>query len=87
MRRYEWNCPAKLFHWPAIDGGEEEHVYPTLCDAIEAAQEGDAATAWIVCQNGDILSPKLIELLREEVREQPRRRSSVRSLFAWARAA
>jgi hypothetical protein len=85
-RQYEWDAPAKLFFWPAADGADEDAIYPTLWAALQAATEGDGDTAWIVTQAGDILSPKLIRALRDEV---PSRRSrvSARSLFSWARAA
>lgn len=84
-RGYDWNAPAKLFFWPAADGSEEDAVYPTLAGALSAAGEGDAAIAWIVTQAGDILSPRLIQVLREERR--PRQRAASRFPFGWARAA
>ena len=88
MRTYEWEAPAKLFFWPAVEGGDEDAVYPTLHDALQAAREGDAETAWIITRNGDILSPRLIASLREELAEVGhRRRSGARSFFSWARAA
>jgi hypothetical protein len=89
MRTYEWDAPAKLFFWPAGDGWDEEAVYPTLHGALQAADEGDPSTAWIITQNGDILSPRLVASLREEIEAvQPRRAPAARSLFfGWARAA
>ena len=89
MRTYEWDAPAKLFFWPAADGWDEDAVYPTLSDALEAAAEGDVETAWIITRNGDIISPKLIMALREELDVAQRRRTVLpRSLFfGWARAA
>jgi hypothetical protein len=88
MRTYEWEAPAKLFFWPAAEGGDEDAVYPTLHDAMQAAREGDADTAWIITRDGDILSPRLIASLREELAEiGHRRRSGPRSFFNWARAA
>ena len=87
-RAFDWSAPAKLFHWPAIDGSEDGDVYATLWDALHAAGEGDLGSAWIVTQNGDILSPRLVASLREEPLPRPRRREAVgRSLFAWKRAA
>ncbi|NNM73464.1 hypothetical protein [Enterovirga aerilata] len=88
MRTYEWDAPAKLFFWPAGDGWDEEAVYPTLHDALQAASEGASEAAWIVTRNGDIISPRLIAHLREEIEEAARRRPAPsRSLFGWARAA
>ena len=89
MRTYEWEAPAKLFFWPAGDGWDEDAVYPTLCDALQAASEGDPETAWIITRNGDILSPRLITSLREELdgAQRHRRPSGARSFFGWARAA
>lgn len=86
MARYDWAAPAKLFFWPADDGSEEEAVYPTLDDALRAAGEGDREHAWIITQDGDILNPRMIEALREELAERRRGRKA-RSLFGWARAA
>lgn len=85
-RQYEWDAPAKLFFWPAADGADEDAVYPTLWAALQAAAEGGSETAWIVTQAGDILSPRLIESLRDEVPGK-RSRNAGRSLFSWARAA
>jgi len=88
MRTYEWEAPAKLFFWPAVEGGDEDAVYPTLHDAMQAASEGDADTAWIITRDGDILSPRLIASLREDLDAVQRRRpSGPRSFFGWARAA
>lgn len=85
-RKYDWAAPAKLFFWPAEDGSEEEAVYATLDDALKAAGEGDSAHAWIITRDGEILNPRLIETLCEELAERRRGRRA-RSLFAWARAA
>lgn len=88
MSRYNWAAPAKLFFWPADDGSEEEALYPTLDDALRAAGEGDADHAWIITQDGDILNPRMIETLREELAERRRgHRARPRGLFGWARAA
>jgi len=88
MRTYEWEAPAKLFFWPAVEGGDEDAVYPTLHAALQAASEGEPETAWIITRNGDIISPRLIASLREELAEAGhRRRSGPRSFFGWARAA
>ena len=84
-RRYDWSAPAKLYFWPAEDGADEEAVYPSLTDALRAAGEGDLDCAWIITQDGDILNPRMIELLREDLR--PPRRVARTGLFAWARAA
>ena len=86
-RSHDWSAPAKLFFWPAEDGADEEVVYPTLSDAIRAAEEGDAATAWIITQDGSILNPKMIAEMRLE--RAPRRRESLAErlgLFGRARA-
>ncbi len=88
MRTYEWDAPAKLFFWPAGDGWDEEAVYPSLRDALLAASEGEEHAAWIVTRNGDIISPRLIAELREEMEASGRRRPVMsRSFFTWARAA
>ena len=88
MRTYEWEAPAKLFFWPAVEGGDEDAVYPTLHDAMQAASEGDADTAWIITRDGDILNPRVIATLREELAERrSRKRSKPFSLLGWARAA
>ena len=88
MRTFNWAAPAKLFFWPADDGSEEEAVYQTLDDALRAAGEGDADHAWIITQAGEILNPRMIEALREDLaarREKKRGRGY--SLLGWARAA
>ena len=89
MRTFEWDAPAKLFFWPAGEGWDEDAVYPTLHAAVRAASEGDPEAAWIITRNGDILSPRVVADLREELESTPRRRppSGPRSFFAWARAA
>ncbi len=89
MRSFDWDAPAKLFFWPAGDGWDEDAVYPTLSAAVQAAAEGDADAAWIITEDGDIISPRLIAALRAEVRDTPRRRRPgiSRNLFGWARAA
>ena len=85
-RHYDWSAPAKLYFWPAQDGADEEALYSSLTDALRAAGEGDSACAWIITQDGDILNPRMIELLREDL--APRARRPARTgLFAWARAA
>ena len=82
----EWSAPAKLFFWPAADGAEEDVVYATLWDALQAAGEGDLASAWIITQSGSILTPRLIQSLREE--PAPRnRRNRAAAFFSWARTA
>lgn len=87
-RVFDWHQPAKLFFWPASDGADEAAIYPTLGDALQASGEGDLSVAWIVTRNGDILSPRLIQSLREERAQVPRRRRSVaQSVFGWAKAA
>ena len=87
-RRYDWAAPAKLFFWPAEDGSEEEAVYSTLDDALRAAGEGEGEHAWIITQDGDILNPRVIAALREELAERRKGRQSKRfSLLGWARAA
>lgn len=88
MRTFNWAAPAKLFFWPADDGSEEEAVYQTLDDALRASGEGDAEHAWIITQDGDILNPRMIDTLREEL-EARRQKKRVRSysLLGWARAA
>jgi hypothetical protein len=86
-RSLNWNEPAKLFFWPSADGGEEAEVYLNLADALQAAGDGDLACAWIVTQNGDILSPRHVRLLRDEELPARRRRLPARSFFGWARAA
>lgn len=87
-RSYDWAAPAKLFFWPAEDGSEEEALYTTLDDALRAAGEGDSAHAWIVTRDGDILNPRIVAALRDElaVRRSGRRAGSL-SLFGWKRAA
>ena len=84
-RTYDWTAPAKLFYWPAEEGADEEVVYPTLGDALRAAAEGDATSAWIITQEGDILNPKMIEEIRLDGAQRRSRRRS--GLFGWARAA
>lgn len=86
-RVLEWAAPAKLFYWPSSDGGEEAALYATLTAALQAAGDGDLSTAWIVTQNGDILSPRYVQTLREEELPTRKRRVAARSLFGWARAA
>lgn len=88
MRKFDWAAPAKLFFWPADDGSEEEAVYQTLDDALRAAGEGDAEHAWIITQAGEILNPRMIEALREDL-EARRQKKRVKgySLLGWARAA
>lgn len=87
-RSFNWAAPAKLFFWPADDGSEEEAVYSTLDDALRAAGEGDTDHAWIITEAGEILNPRVIATLREELEERRRaRRSPSRGLFGWARAA
>ena len=87
--RYDWAAPAKLFFWPAEDGSEEEAIYPLLDDALRAAGEGDVEHAWIITERGDILNPRVIEALRDELatRKLGRRGATARSLFGRARAA
>ena len=86
--RYNWAAPAKLFFWPAEDGSEEEAVYRTLDDAVRAAGEGESSHAWIITEAGEILNPRIIESLRDELADRRSGRGSVaRSLFGWARAA
>jgi len=88
MSRYNWAAPAKLFFWPADDGSEEEAVYPTLDDAVRAAGEGDNEHAWIITRDGDILNPRVIQSLREELDERRRgKRSRAFSFLGWTRAA
>ena len=88
MRTFEWDAPAKLFFWPAGEGWDEAAVYPTLRAALEAADEGELSAAWIVTRNGDIISPRLVASLREEIAATPmRRRDATRTFFGWARAA
>jgi hypothetical protein len=67
-RTYDWTAPAKLFFWPADNGADEEVVYPTLASALRAAAEGDAASAWIITQEGDILNPKMIDEIRLDLK-------------------
>jgi hypothetical protein len=81
-RSFDFAAPAKLFHWPAEDGADEEVVYPTLVAALRAAAEGDARTAWIITQEGDILNPKMIEEIRLDLK--PVRRTG---LFGRTKAA
>jgi hypothetical protein len=87
-RNYDWKAPAKLFFWPAEDGSEEEAVYPTLRDALRAAGEGEVGSAWIITRDGDILNPRLIATLLEDL-ERPRRAKKQASFpfLGWARAA
>ncbi len=88
--RYDWAAPARLFFWPAEDGSEEEATYPTLDDALRAAGEGEGTHAWIITEAGDILNPRIIQALRDELAERGRgraRRSVGLALFGWARAA
>ena len=85
--RYDWAAPAKLFFWPADDGSQEEAVYPMLDDALRAAGEGDITHAWIVTRDGDILNPRIVAILRDELAERARGRKAKRSVFSWARAA
>ena len=80
-RMYDFKAPAKLFHWPADDGADEEAVYPTLQDALRAAAEGELANAWIITASGDILNPRIIAELRLETSAGPQRRSGRRGLF------
>lgn len=88
MSRYNWAAPAKLFFWPADDGSEEEAVYATLDDAIRAAGEGDNEHAWIITHDGDILNPRVIQALREELDERRRgKRSRAFSFLSRSRAA
>lgn len=88
IRRYDWAAPAKLFFWPAEDGSEEEAVYPTLDDALRAAGEGDSEYAWIVTRDGDILNPRVIQALREELAtRREARRTGPLAFLARARAA
>lgn len=87
-RSFNWAAPAKLFFWPAEDGSEEEAVYATLDDALKAAGEGDMAHAWIITEAGEILNPRVIQTLRDELEERrQRRRPASRGFFGWARAA
>lgn len=83
---FEWEAPAKLFYWPAVEGSEEEAVYPTLRDALKAAGEGELSSAWIITQGGNILTPRLIASLRDQP-APGRKRGAAASLFAWTRAA
>jgi hypothetical protein len=89
MRTFEWDAPARLFFWPGGEGWDEAAVYPSLRAALEAAGEGDLSAAWIVTRNGDIISPRLVTSLREEMVAPPirRRREATRTFFGWARAA
>jgi hypothetical protein len=80
-RMYDFKAPAKLFHWPADDGGDEEAVYPTLQDALRAAAEGELANAWIITASGDILNPRIIAELRLETATRRQHRSGGRGLF------
>lgn len=85
---YDWAAPAKLFFWPAEDGSEEEAVYATLDDALKAAGEGDGDHAWIITRDGDILNPRVIATLREQLEERrQRKRDRSFSFLGWARAA
>ena len=86
--RYDWAAPAKLFFWPCDNGAEEEAVYNTLDDALRAAGEGDGDHAWIITRDGDILNPRVIGALREELSERKRGRAAKSfSFLPWARAA
>lgn len=86
--RYNWAAPAKLFFWPAADGSEEEALYPTLDDAVRAAAEGDVAHAWIITESGEIINPRIVEMLRDELAERRRgKRARAFSFLPWARAA
>ncbi len=88
VKRYDWAAPAKLFFWPAEDGSEEEAVFTTLDDALRAAGEGDRDHAWIITRDGDILNPRMIDMLREELTERrSERRAKPFSFLGWARAA
>jgi hypothetical protein len=78
---YDFKAPAKLFHWPADDGADEEAVYPTLQDALRAAAEGELANAWIITASGDILNPRIIAELRLETATRRQHRSGGRGLF------
>ena len=80
-RMYDFKAPAKLFHWPADDGADEEAVYPTLQDALRAAAEGELANAWIITASGDILNPRIIAELRLETATRRQHRSGARGLF------
>jgi hypothetical protein len=80
-RMYDFRAPAKLFHWPADDGADEEAVYPTLQDALRAAAEGELANAWIITASGDILNPRIIAELRLETATTRQHRSGARGLF------
>ncbi len=82
-RTYDLAAPAKLFHWPADDGSDEEVVYPTLRDALRAATEGESSSAWIITQEGDILNPKMIAEIRLDLK--PQRQTRRAGLFGWAR--
>ena len=87
-RTLEWDAPAKLFFWPAAEGADEDALYPTLTAALRAADEGDLATAWIIAQNGDILTPRTIAALREMPRAGERkRRLNPMAFLPWAKAA
>ncbi len=84
----EWTQPARLFFWPGFEGSEEGETYPNLWDALAAAAEGDAATAWIVTQEGRILSPRAIREMRADPQPRPgRRETPARPFFSWKRAA
>lgn len=83
----DWDAPAKLFFWPAAEGADEDALYPTLADALRAAGEGDLEVAWIIAQNGDILTPRMIAALRDRPAAPARRRFDPMSLLGWARAA
>lgn len=87
VRDVDWNAPAKLFFWPAENGSEEEAIYDTLGDAIQASREGESGVAWIITESGSILNPRMIAVLIEEQAEQRRRRRSTFNPFAWAKAA
>ena len=86
-RMYDFKAPAKLFHWPAEDGAEEEAVYPTLHDALRAAAEGDLASAWIITQSGEILNPRVVAELRLDLTPRRERRAGARGLFGLSHRA
>ena len=87
-RSYDWDGPANLYIWPSVDGTEEDLRFPTLRAALTAATDHDRGTAWIVTQDGDILTPGLIAELRDDLAALRRKRSaSALSIFGWASAA
>lgn len=85
--KFEWDAPAKLFYWPAVDGSDEDAVYANLWDALQAAGEGELSGAWIITQSGNILTPRHIQSLREQPAPRHVKRSVGQSLFGWMRAA